>query len=268
MEKPLINYPCNWNYRVIGADGGSIRKGIAEKLRGIDHTVSDGNTTTVNLPLNPLFNNFSVSGNIKGDGEETLTIYLNQGDDHLLSFETTVNGHYIFNGLENGSYTLTPVSSDYVFIPPFYELSVDEMDLTGLDFKAFAIFCPAQVVLEQPASIDRLRKLRRHVLAKSKTGRTYTNRYYKHGAELASLMIAHREVKEEMANMLLEIMPDIGTLLQGKPVILEEDFIENVDDLMDTLESYASSDLRKTLNMIREDLSDKSTLNQFGVTVQ
>jgi hypothetical protein len=46
VEKPLINYPCMWNYRVVGADGDLIRKGITDKLQEIRHTVSDGNTSS------------------------------------------------------------------------------------------------------------------------------------------------------------------------------------------------------------------------------
>ena len=230
--------------------------------------VNDGGTTTVAFPLDPLFSTFSVSGNMTGDGEEELTIYLNKGEDNFLSFTTNVNGNYIFNGLENGSYRLTPVSSEYVFNPPFHEFLVEGKDLTGVDFKAFAIFCPAQAVLEQSSSLDLLRKLRRNVLAKNATGRKYSNLYYKHGAELVSLIIRYQEVREDSTKVLLEIMPDIRMLLQGKNIILNEDLIENVEDLIDTLESYASSDLGKTLNMIRKDIRDKSTLNKFGVIIQ
>lgn len=230
--------------------------------------VNDGDTKTVALPLDPLFNTFTVSGNITGDGEEELTIYLNKEEDNFLSFKTNVNGNYIFNGLENGSYTLTPISSEYVFNPPFYEFSVEDKDLTGFDFKTFAIFCPAQAVLEQPSSLELLRKLRRNVLAKNETGRKYTNLYYKHGAELVSHIIAHQDVREDSATMLLEIMPDFRVLLQGKNVILNEELIDKVEDLLDTLESYASSDLGRTLNMIRKDIRDKSTLNKFGVIIQ
>lgn len=230
--------------------------------------VNDGGTTTVAFPLDPLFSTFSVSGNMTGDGEEELTIYLNKGEDNFLSFTTNVNGKYIFNGLENGSYRLTPVSSEYVFNPPFHEFLVEGKDLTGVDFKAFAIFCPAQAVLEQSSSLDLLRKLRRNVLAKNVTGRKYSNLYYKHGAELVSLIIRYQEVREDSTKVLLEIMPDIRMLLQSNNVILNEDLIEDVEDLIDTLESYASSDLGKTLNMIRKDIRDKSTLNKFGVIIQ
>jgi len=234
--------------------------------------VSDGVTITVALPLDPLFSTFTISGNIMGNGEEELTIYLNKGEDNFLSFKTNVNGNYIFNGLENGSYTLTPVSSEYVFNPPFYEFSLEEKDLTGFDFKAFAIFCPAQAVLKQSSSLDLLRKLRRNVLAKNETGnetgRKYTNLYYKHGAELVSLIITHRDIREDSARMLLGIMPDVRVLLQGKNVKLNEELIEQAEDFIDTLESYASSDLGETLNMIRKDIRDKSTLNKFGVIIQ
>lgn len=233
--------------------------------RGI--TVNDGETTTVKLPLNPLFHTYSMSGNIIGDGQEELTLYLNKGDDDFLSIHATVNGTYVFNGLENGSYTLTPVSSEYVFIPPYYECSVEDQDLAGLNFKAFAIFCPAQAILQPSASLDLLRQFRMNILARNETGQTYTNLYYKHGAELVGLIIANQDIREDMSNMLLQIIPLIQMILQGQTIVLDEELMGNVDDLVERLESDASSELKRTLNMIRKDMRDKSKLQAIGLIV-
>lgn len=46
MKKPVINYPCMWNYRVVGGDGDQIKKGIADKLQGIRHSITDGNKSS------------------------------------------------------------------------------------------------------------------------------------------------------------------------------------------------------------------------------
>ena len=227
--------------------------------------INDGETTTVALPLDPLFDTYSLSGSINGDGEEGLTVYLNKDGEAFMSVNSTVNGHYMFNGLENGSYTLTPVSSDYIFIPPYYECTVDDQDLKGFDFKAFAIFCPAQVILQESASLNLLRQFRMHRMARNETGRTYTNLYYRHGAELVGLIMENREIRDDMSNLLREIIPVIRMILQGKTILLDEEWIENIDNHMDRLESGSSSDLKRTIKMIREDMRDKDKLKPFGL---
>jgi len=42
-RKPLITYPCRWDYKIIGADAGRIRAVIAEAVAEAEHTVADSN---------------------------------------------------------------------------------------------------------------------------------------------------------------------------------------------------------------------------------
>lgn len=42
-HKPLITYPCRWDYRIIGADAGRIRTVIATVVMDAEHTVADSN---------------------------------------------------------------------------------------------------------------------------------------------------------------------------------------------------------------------------------
>jgi len=44
-DKPRIDYPCRWSYRVIGADEAEMRAAVAEVLGDEDYRLSEGNTS-------------------------------------------------------------------------------------------------------------------------------------------------------------------------------------------------------------------------------
>lgn len=44
-DKPRIDYPCRWEYRVIGADAEAMREAVAEVLGKEDYRLSEGKTS-------------------------------------------------------------------------------------------------------------------------------------------------------------------------------------------------------------------------------
>jgi putative lipoic acid-binding regulatory protein len=42
-DKPLITYPCRWDYKIIGADAQRLRGVVALIMKDIEHTVADSN---------------------------------------------------------------------------------------------------------------------------------------------------------------------------------------------------------------------------------
>lgn len=231
-----------------------------------DIKVIDGEITTVTIYLDPLFNTYSISGHIMGDVIEEAIINLKMGEDIFLSSTTNADGSYSFNGLENGSYTVTPNVIGYVFYPRSFELKVEDENIAGINFKAIAKSCPAQEVLEkQSYSLDLLRNLRDKVLVKKELGRKYTKLYYKHASELTILIIAHEEIREDAKELVLDILPDITSIVEGGEVILRSEVIEKIEDLFDTLESFASLSLKKTINMMKDDIRSRKNLHKFGV---
>ena len=234
-----------------------------------DISIADGETTTFVVSLEPLFDTYSLSGNIMGDAKEGITINLKVGDDILQSSNTNADGSYVFKGLESSAYTITPASIEYLFSPPFHELSVESTDIADINFEALATFCPAQLVLKgQSSSLNMLRKFRNKVLVKNKIGEKYTNLYYRHAPELVSLIISNEEIREDSIAMISNIMPHIMALKEGKNVVLDQELVEEVEDFINTLEPYASPYLRKTLSMMRKDIRSKNTLYEFGVIIQ
>jgi putative lipoic acid-binding regulatory protein len=43
MEKPIIEYPCDWSYRIIGTDEQLLRKAALDCLGNIDYSISVSN---------------------------------------------------------------------------------------------------------------------------------------------------------------------------------------------------------------------------------
>jgi putative lipoic acid-binding regulatory protein len=41
-RKPDIEYPCPWNFTIIGTDGEEIRRRVGELLAGVDYTLQVG----------------------------------------------------------------------------------------------------------------------------------------------------------------------------------------------------------------------------------
>jgi hypothetical protein len=55
------------------------------------------------------------------------------------STTTDANGNYVFSGLANGSYTVTPSQSGYTFTPPSASVTVLGTSTTGVNFTATAV---------------------------------------------------------------------------------------------------------------------------------
>ncbi|MCX5884841.1 MAG: carboxypeptidase-like regulatory domain-containing protein [Proteobacteria bacterium] len=77
---------------------------------------------------------FSISGNVSGAVSAGVTITLTGA-----AADTTVTdatGDYIFTGLSNGNYTVTPSKTGYRFRPRKQKVTMSGADVTGVDFVA------------------------------------------------------------------------------------------------------------------------------------
>ncbi|MEE9505342.1 MAG: carboxypeptidase-like regulatory domain-containing protein, partial [Thermodesulfobacteriota bacterium] len=227
--------------------------------------VRDGEDANVTISLEPLFNTYSISGYIIGDLKEGV-VNLKKREEIILTSEIKTDGSYSFKGMGNDSYTVYPNIDESELTPLYHEVTVTDDDLTDINFKVQAALCPAEVALEEESSpINLLRNFRNTVLAKNDIGRKYTNLYYKHAAELTKLIIAHEEIRTGVIELILDMMPDINLLLEGEEVILSPEVEEELEALIDSLESNASARLKKSLNMVRKDIKNNEMLQKLGV---
>mgnify|MGYP003411552755 FL=1 len=45
-KKPIIKYPCDWHYKVIGTDAAEIIKAIELAVEGMDYKISSSNISS------------------------------------------------------------------------------------------------------------------------------------------------------------------------------------------------------------------------------
>lgn len=98
----------------------------------------------------PGTNSFSLSGQVisGSSGLAGVTITLSGTSQGVASSDT--NGNYIFSGLANGSYTVTPSASGFTFNPISSVLVVNGANLTAVNFSAIpaatvqSVDCPAE----------------------------------------------------------------------------------------------------------------------------
>jgi hypothetical protein len=80
-------------------------------------------------------NTFHLAGNISPQSIGNGTTVTLSGPASA-STTGTSSGSYIFSGLANGTYTVTPSRSGYIFSPSVQSVSINGSDLSGIDFTA------------------------------------------------------------------------------------------------------------------------------------
>jgi hypothetical protein len=130
------------NYAFTGLYNGSYtlkpsRKGFTFNPASSSQTVSGANTPGVNFIATPTpvqAGTYSISGQVTYDrfGLSGVTVKLS-GASSATTF--TVGGEYVFTGLGNGSYTVTPSSeTGWTFNPASSPQTVSGADIPGVDF--------------------------------------------------------------------------------------------------------------------------------------
>lgn len=124
----------NGNYTLTPAKNGFSFAPTSSQLiiNGANRTAADFAATAI------VISTFQISGAIvaNGSGVANLTILLSGGSTAMVT--TDANGKYIFSGLANGDYTLTPQSSAFSFTPVRSVQTVAGADISGVDFTATA----------------------------------------------------------------------------------------------------------------------------------
>ncbi len=81
---------------------------------------------------------YSISGTVSGAVSQGVTMTLSEGviSASPQTVKTDAKGNYIFKGVANGSYTLTPSLSGYTFTPANSQQTLQSAPITGVNFTA------------------------------------------------------------------------------------------------------------------------------------
>ena len=82
---------------------------------------------------------YSISGTVTGAVQSEVNMTLSGAGSATTT--TDVSGDYAFNGLENGTYVMTPGKSEYTFTPESREVTVAGVDRSGVDFLSSVSSC-------------------------------------------------------------------------------------------------------------------------------
>jgi streptogramin lyase len=127
--------------------------------------------------------------------------------------------------------------------------------------------CPASVALgKEEDNLSLLRIFRDEVLTEDSRGQEYVNLFYRHARELTWLLVKDQELRSRTGQVLRRLLPQIQALLNGKEAILSVAVTQEVELLLDQLETKASPELLDTIEMIKEDLLDQPILEFASVS--
>ena len=132
------------NYTFTGLDNGSYtvtpsKTGFTFSPTDNTQTVSGANIIAVNFTATPVqAGPHSISGNVISvalfSTVPGVTMALSGAS--TATAITDASGNYTFNGLNNGSYTITPIRTGFTFSPTSSQRTVSGADITGVFFDA------------------------------------------------------------------------------------------------------------------------------------
>jgi hypothetical protein len=105
-------------------------------------------TQSLSLTVNASGCPCSIAGNISGSGGKTATVTLSGAASLTVTADSS--GNYIFNGLANGIYTVTPSNGGFAFSPTSQGITLAGASKTGVNFSS-----TAQLAIDQNVSTDR-----------------------------------------------------------------------------------------------------------------
>jgi hypothetical protein len=127
-------------YQFSGLQNGNYR--LTPSLTGytfdpsfLDVTVNGANLMGQNFIANRI-PTYSITGNIAGVPTTGLAASVTLSGDASQTVSTAQNGDYIFSGLNNGSYRVTPSLTGCIFTPPYLDVTVNGASVSDQNFTA------------------------------------------------------------------------------------------------------------------------------------
>ena len=89
--------------------------------------------------IGPVLIKYSISGTVTDAVQAGVTMTLSGSVSKTTT--TDSSGNYIFSGLSNGTYTVTPSKTGYTFTPTNRQVQISEANVIGVDFTATSVSC-------------------------------------------------------------------------------------------------------------------------------
>jgi hypothetical protein len=117
------------------------------------------------------------------------------------------------------------------------------------------------------SSLAQARSFRDNVLARSERGRRYTRLYYQLSTEAIGVVMLNPALILRSREMLERYRPVLASMIKGEPITLTRADVEDIDNFLKSFADKGSSEMRETLNGLRQDLRDPEVHKEFNITI-
>ncbi len=210
----------------------------------------------------------TISGTVKDAATqnpiEKATVTADKGG---YSARTDAAGIFTIPGVVVGSYTLTVYASDYQTRTGSVTVAKDETEIADFSLTAGSdTTCPAESVAgADKGLLALLRSYRDRVLSRNSLGKQYTTIYYIHAAEMTSLAIFNKAVREKLAAALYAVAPSIRASLQGGGLTVNAAQRQKIIDCIQATKKAVSPQLKAALALLEKNLGDGTLAAGLGI---
>ena len=210
----------------------------------------------------------TISGTVKdaatGIPVEKATAITDKGG---YSVRTDTAGTFTIPGVAVGSYSLTVSASGYQTKTASVTVAKGETEIADFSLTAGSgTTCPAESVAGADSGmLALLRSYRDRVLLRNSLGKQYTGLYYTHAAEMTSLAVFNKAVREKMAAALYAVAPSIRASLQGGGLTVNAAQRQKIIDCIQAVKKAASPKLKAALALLEKNLGDETFAAGLGI---
>jgi hypothetical protein len=151
-------------------------------------------------------------------------------------------------------------------------LSINNTRRTVANFRSSTGTCPTAVALaghpDSPNVRRALYSYRDEVLGKSRTGRLYTNLFYRYSAEVSGLLAKDEELRLKTRRLLLRAGPSLEAAAMGQKASVSEEDLAEAAEVLDAFAARGSISLKIPAWWLRRRLRHRPFLEGLGLTVR
>lgn len=129
--------------------------------------------------------------------------------------------------------------------------------------------CPVSLLLPlNDSEVTLLRRFRDEVLVGNLTGERYVDLYYSpHAFEALLILLFNPELRMCADKIVRESLPAIQSLLRGETALIDSEIRADLELFLEELEKDASPDLKKTIKIIRKDITTEDIFSDLKLFI-
>ena len=106
------------------------------------------------------------------------------------------------------------------------------------------------LLLESRQQIELLWGFRDNVPLRTPQGKEYVGLFYKHSAEVTSILIKNPEIMTQAKKSLDVILPEIQSSLRTDKIVVTQETKEVIEKVLDSISAKASAELNEDINKL------------------